>query len=200
MRWGRGGGKGRSTGLLRVGAFNTSSKLWTGADCGADCALLWGVTIRAPVRGFGGGGGLGADAGAETERGGGCANRSKFEATVRVWRSGFNISRIPVSWSTVIVGLKAINREANDWAAVGAAGGGVPPGGGALAGWLTTCGGTTAAATGGGMATWGGAITSGGRLASAGGGGGGAAGWALGRVICIWLRGKQVLQTERAYD
>ena len=150
------GGKGRSTGLLRVGAFNTSSKLWTGADCGADCALLWGVTIRAPVRGFGGGGGLGADAGAETERGGGCANRSKFEATVRVWRSGFNISRIPVSWSTVIVGLKAINREANDWAAVGAAGGGVPPGGGALAGWLTTCGGTTAAATGGGMATWGG--------------------------------------------
>ena len=99
---------------------------------------------------------MGADAGAETERGGGCANRSKFEATVRVWRSGFNISRIPVSWSTVIVGLKAINREANDWAAVGAAGGGVPPGGGALAGWLTTCGGTTAAATGGGMATWGG--------------------------------------------
>ena len=54
------------------------------------------------------------------------------------------------------MGLKSIKREANDWAADGAAGGGVTPGGGVLAGWLFNCGCITAAATGGGTWTWGG--------------------------------------------
>ena len=43
---------GGSTNLFRDGALNRSSKLRAGVDSGAGCALLWGVTIRGPVRGL----------------------------------------------------------------------------------------------------------------------------------------------------
>ena len=49
-----GGGGDRSTDLFRDGTLNRSSRLRAGVDSGAGCALLWGVTIRAPVRRFAG--------------------------------------------------------------------------------------------------------------------------------------------------
>ena len=62
------------------------------------------------------------------------AKRRRLAATVRVWRLGANILRIPVSWLRVIVGSKASRRVAKDCAAEAAAGGGVAPGGGTTSG------------------------------------------------------------------
>ena len=75
-------GRGWSTNLFRDGALNRSSRLRAGADSGAGCALLWGVTKRGPVRGLAGGGLVIADADVGAERGGCGANRRKFDATV----------------------------------------------------------------------------------------------------------------------
>ena len=127
-------GVGWSTNLFREGPFNRSSRLRAGADSGAGCALLWGVTIRGPVRGLAGGGLVVADADVGAERGGCGAIRSKFDATVRIWRFGASIFRILVSWSTVIVGDKPSRRVAKDCAVELAAGGGVASSGGTPAG------------------------------------------------------------------